>query len=236
MDLTLQSKENGFHGRRAVSVVPARLWGDVQFINNSNQDLGWISGAHLWRGSATDMRPPLPAVRANTVRKSVKVICLVILVSFFVLSRQKYKVNVGDIVSNKNPLDGCEFVYLDMGTNTGVQIRKLYEPDKFPGAAVLPIFERYFGPAAGRNLSAVCAMGWEPNPVDTARLARLQAAYRRCGWRVKIHAETGVAARQEVAQLARLGEQGLWAASQVLSENTHPNTADYSTSCCSVGW
>ena len=53
----------------------------------------------------------------------------------------------------RNPLDGCEFVYLDMGTNTGVQIRKLYESSLFPGAGVLPIFERYFGPAAGRNLS-----------------------------------------------------------------------------------
>ena len=100
-----------------------------------------------------------------------------------------------------NPLDGCQFVYLDMGTNTGVQIRKLFEPDKFPGAAVLPIFERYFGSAAGRNLSAVCAVGWEPNPAHTAYLARLQAAYRRCGWRVEIHTETGVAARQEEGQL-----------------------------------
>ena len=133
-----------------------------------------------------------------------------------------------------NPLDGCEFVYLDMGTNTGVQIRKLFEPDKFPGAAVLPIFERYFGSAAGRNLSAVCAVGWEPNPAHTAYLARLQAAYRRCGWRVEIHTETGVAARQEEAQLARLGEQGLWAASQVLCENIHPT--QQITSCCSAGW
>ena len=103
----------------------------------------------------------------------------------------------------ENPLDGCEFVYLDMGTNTGVQIRKLFEPALFPGAAVLPIFERYFGSAAGRNLSAVCAVGWEPNPVHTEQLAGLQAAYRRCGWRVEIHTETGVGARQEEAQFAR---------------------------------
>ena len=104
-----------------------------------------------------------------------------------------------------NPLDGCEFVYLDMGTNTGVQIRKLFEPALFPGAAVLPIFDRYFGSAAGRNLSAVCAVGWEPNPVHSARLAGLQAAYRRCGWRVEIHTETGVAARQGQELFARHG-------------------------------
>ena len=198
MDLTLESNENAFHGRQVESVVPARCWGDVQYVSNSKPRYRARTC-----GPATDMKPTLPAVRANTVRKSVKIICLVILVSFFVLSRQEYKGNLGDVVSNKNPLDGCEFVYLDMGTNTGVQIRKLFEPDKFPGAAVLPIFERYFGPAAGRNLSAVCAVGWEPNPGHTAYLARLQAAYGRCGWRVEIHTETGVGARQEEAQFAR---------------------------------
>ena len=123
-----------------------------------------------------------------------------------------------DLAGNQqsNALDGCEFVYLDMGTNTGVQIRKLYEPDKFLGAAVLPIFERYFGPAAGRNLSAVCAVGWEPNPGHTAYLARLQAAYRRCGWRVEIHTETGVGARQEVAEFAVWPQHG---ASRFLAES-----------------
>ena len=45
-----------------------------------------------------------------------------------------------------NPLDGCYHVYLDLGTNTGVQIRKLFEPHKFPSADVLPIFDKYFGP------------------------------------------------------------------------------------------
>lgn len=30
--------------------------------------------------------------------------------------------------SGKNELDGCYHVYLDIGTNVGIQIRKLYEP------------------------------------------------------------------------------------------------------------
>ena len=45
----------------------------------------------------------------------------------------------------ENFLDGCKHVYLDMGTNTGVQIRKLYQPHLFPNASVLPIFDKFFG-------------------------------------------------------------------------------------------
>ena len=44
-----------------------------------------------------------------------------------------------------NILDGCYHVYLDLGSNRGVQIRKLYEPSLFPHAKVLPIFDKYFG-------------------------------------------------------------------------------------------
>ena len=30
--------------------------------------------------------------------------------------------------------DDCWHVYLDVGTNIGVQIRKLFEPERYPGA------------------------------------------------------------------------------------------------------
>ena len=50
----------------------------------------------------------------------------------------------------KNFLDGCRHVFLDMGTNTGIQIRKLYEPHLFPNASVLPIFDKFFGPIGER--------------------------------------------------------------------------------------
>ena len=43
---------------------------------------------------------------------------------------------------SENFLDGCRHVFLDMGTNTDVQIRKLYEPHLFPNASVLPIFDK----------------------------------------------------------------------------------------------
>merc|ERR1719481_1441281 len=93
---------------------------------------------------------------------------------------------------NPNPLDGCVHVYLDMGTNRGVQIRKLYESEKFEGAAVLPIFEQYFGKAQERNLNQICAVGFEPNSMHTKLLKSIEVAYHKCGWRVTINTETGV--------------------------------------------
>ena len=72
-----------------------------------------------------------------------------------------------------NPLDGCTFVYLDMGTNVGVQIRfrwhsrvsrlgtfiehfrKLFQPSKFPRAKIIPVFERFFGKPEERDYSEV---------------------------------------------------------------------------------
>merc|ERR550539_841072 len=70
----------------------------------------------------------------------------------------------GDYNGGENPLDGCTFVYLDMGTNIGVQIRKLYEPDLFPGAPIIPLFDKYFGKIEERDFSEICSVGWEPNP------------------------------------------------------------------------
>jgi len=45
----------------------------------------------------------------------------------------------------KNMLDGCYHVYLDVGSNIGVQIRKLFEPEKYPKGGIHSIFDKYFG-------------------------------------------------------------------------------------------
>ena len=48
--------------------------------------------------------------------------------------------------SNKsNILDGCYHVYLDVGSNIGVQVRKLYQPAYYPGAWALKVFQEAFG-------------------------------------------------------------------------------------------
>jgi len=92
----------------------------------------------------------------------------------------------------KNFLDGCRHVFLDMGTNTGIQIRKLYEPHLFPNASVLPIFDKFFGPIGERDLQSICAVGFEPNVMHNDVLVELEERYQGCGWQVYIALATGV--------------------------------------------
>ena len=119
----------------------------------------------------------------------------------------------------------CHSMYLDIGSNIGVQVRKLYEPHLYAGkdpgmhdiakrlglleeptkaqrregfktgrefwdtpSPVLPIFDKYFGPAPR---CGVCAIGVEPNPRLSARHATVQAALRRAGVGALWLSETG---------------------------------------------
>lgn len=59
--------------------------------------------------------------------------------------------------------------YLDVGTNVGVQIRKLFEPQLYPGAAILRHFDEAFGTSRA-SLQGLCAIGFEPNPLHTPAL------------------------------------------------------------------
>lgn len=93
------------------------------------------------------------------------------------------------VATGGSMLQGCNGVYIDLGSNLGVQIRKLFEPERYPGAAVIPIFDKYFG----NNRSRICAVGFEPNPVHTVRLNALQEHYsKHCGHRVHFFTETAV--------------------------------------------
>ena len=66
-------------------------------------------------------------------------------------------------------LDGCYHVFVDAGSNIGVQIRKLYEPQKYPGAKFNSFFKEAFGEhVAGRK--DICAIGFEPNPAHASTL------------------------------------------------------------------
>jgi len=103
--------------------------------------------------------------------------------------------------AGSNPLDGCVYLYLDMGTNIGVQIRKLFEHQKFPDAAINEIFQKYFFSNNNTDIdnleSQICAVGWEPNPLHTAYLRELERSYHRCGYRVTIFTGTGVGVKQD---------------------------------------
>ena len=56
--------------------------------------------------------------RLNRVQKAILIVFIFTLV-FLVISPENQVISVPS-----NPLDGCVYVYLDMGTNVGVQIRK----------------------------------------------------------------------------------------------------------------
>jgi len=88
----------------------------------------------------------------------------------------------------KNMAHGCQHVFLDVGSNRGVQVRKLFEPQHYPNATILPFFDEYFGTASFRQQpfekTGLCAFGFEANPLLKDRLKEIQHAYEKKGWRV----------------------------------------------------
>jgi len=97
--------------------------------------------------------------------------------------------------SDFNELDGCYHVYLDVGSNVGNQIRKLFEPHLYLNATILPLFDQYFGDTQIRNQKpgVVCAVGFEPNPRHTKILQNIQSVYNKCEWKTKIFTTTAAA-------------------------------------------
>lgn len=103
---------------------------------------------------------------------------------------------IGASNESRNPLDGCLYVYVDVGSNRGIQVRKLFEPHLFPGAPLINIFDAYFGPYGSRNQSEVCAVGFEPNPEHGPVLTATTEAYQKCGWRVMFHLGTAAGGKE----------------------------------------
>ena len=85
-------------------------------------------------------------------------------------------------------LDNCQYIYIDMGTNIGVQIRKLYEPFLYPKAQVLPLFQEVFG----NHPNEVCSIGFEANPLHDSYLKEFESYCLKRRWRVKIYSSTAV--------------------------------------------
>jgi len=88
-------------------------------------------------------------------------------------------------------LSSCRAIYLDVGSNKGVQVRKLFEAEKYIGAKILDEFDRVYGPpslrASSFSRSGLCALGLEPNPQHQSRLKDLEKAYKRRGWNVHFY-------------------------------------------------
>jgi len=102
----------------------------------------------------------------------------------------------------ENPLDGCLHVFVDLGSNRGLQIRKLYESHLFPLAPILTLYQKYFGAPETRNLQELCTVAFEPNPQHTEHLESLAANFSTCGIRVVAFTETGVSEKDAVGNFA----------------------------------
>lgn len=110
---------------------------------------------------------------------------------------------------NKHLLDGCYHVFLDLGSNRGIQTRKLFEPDKYPKSRFQKIFTKYYGSvelrgevqrSLGTNGNYICAVGFEPNSHHSEYLMATQTSHNKCGWRTKFFTETGVSDKNDVAR------------------------------------
>ena len=82
----------------------------------------------------------------------------------------------------------CKHLYIDFGTNIGVQIRKLYEPLKFPGAGTEKHYQYYYGD----DRSSVCSVGFEANSLHTDVLKRVEDYYTYLNYSVVIFTDIAV--------------------------------------------
>ena len=111
----------------------------------------------------------------------------------------------------------CNHAYLDVGTNLGVQIRKLFEPPKYPKAGVHGVFAQNFGPPSNR--CRVCTFGFEPNPRRRPRLRELTRRLREVG--MPVHIFFGAAG--DADGVASFGMANVTRAGQVdWSASAHP--------------
>ena len=106
--------------------------------------------------------------------------------------------NISKVNINESMLDGCYHVYLDVDSNIGIQVRKLFEPERYPKAKILSIYDETFGNIDHRKKEnhkkgkRICVVGFEPNPQHTKYLKNLEASYISCGFRVKFYTEAAV--------------------------------------------
>lgn len=82
--------------------------------------------------------------------------------------------------NDSTSMDGCRYVYLDVGTNMGMHVRFLYEAEKYPKNKFgKEMFDRFF--MKNRHRSDICAFGFEPNAIHVPRLDKLTTYLEKKG-------------------------------------------------------
>lgn len=78
----------------------------------------------------------------------------------------------------------CESVYVDLGSNVGVQPRAFFEPERYADNYMQPTFNAVFGDGDAQRTSA-CVFGFEANPRLVSRLREIEVCYAKRGWRLQ---------------------------------------------------
>ena len=91
-------------------------------------------------------------------------------------------------------LPHCEKIFLDLGANIGVTVKKLFEPENYPKNPTNHFFKTTFNHQWLLKTMQVfpkklCALGFEPNPKHHARLKKLEDAYSEKNWNVHFFPE-----------------------------------------------
>jgi FkbM family methyltransferase len=114
--------------------------------------------------------------------------------------------------------NGCKHVFLDVGSNRGTHIRKLFEPSKYAGAKYIELFDKSFAMNRTRPFSetGLCAFGFEANPRWVPRLLAIEKAYAANDWRVKFFAPSVVSNETGIAKffMSNDGMDSDWGASE----------------------
>eukprot|EP01084_Bolivina_argentea_P098511 177040_1 len=116
--------------------------------------------------------------------------------------RQKQKQSQIVINNNVNNINitewNCSNVYVDLGSNIEVQIRKVFEPEKYlPNINFIPnwrnslattikLFDEILGDIYTRRIST-CVFGFEANPIHKNRLKQIEKCYQSKGWKTKFN-------------------------------------------------
>mmetsp|Transcript_29378 Transcript_29378/g.78620 ORF Transcript_29378/g.78620 Transcript_29378/m.78620 type:complete len:293 (-) Transcript_29378:39-917(-) len=120
---------------------------------------------------------------------------------------------------------GCSHIFLDVGSNRGTHVRKLFEPQKYPNAKYHALFDQGFGAQEWRRRpsaeTGICAFGFEANPRWTSTLQKLEVAYARQGWRAKWFVPAAVSNKRGnvTMWLNDEGRSNDWGASAIVHSN-----------------
>jgi hypothetical protein len=111
-----------------------------------------------------------------------------------VLGQNKRQVRFGD---------GCARVFLDLGCNVGVQVRKFFEEELFDKnkSSLMRVFDSTFG-TDRQHQRENCVFSFEPNPKHTARLQKMESVFQSRGYRY-VHFPFAVSSENATVTLLR---------------------------------